>query len=875
MDTILSKNRKFIEKYSMAINSKRVSNSLCFRRSFTLFLQSIILASFCMAQNFTQIDTGIVVNDGGHSIGSSWSDADNDGDLDLYVTNGILNGFESNFYYENLGNGHFLKLDENIIVQDSVFSESSSWGDYDNDGKVDLFLANSFWGAGSAYDFIFQNNGNHNFDQIVEGGIVNTQANSRSCAWGDYDNDGFIDLFIANESGPNFLYKNDRNGNLVSVRAGELTSENHESAGCAWADYDLDGDIDLFVANMGNQNNDFYRNEGEGKFTKLMTVEIVNDGGNSIGCSWGDYDNDGYPDLFVANFNNNNNFLYRNNMNGTFTKIIQGDIVNDSGNSFGSSWGDYNNDGFLDLFVANLDNQNNFLYNNNGDGTFIKISTGDVVNSGGSSEGTTWADYDNDGDLDLFVVNFEGENNFLFNNDGNENHWINITFNGIRSNRSAIGTKVSIKTGDGWQYREISGQTGYQSQNSLNVEFGLGSATILDTIIVSWPSGIHQILTDISVDQFLEVEESLPDHDLLLFPTESIPDEGASYANMTPEVLLLNGGKETVTQIMVHCNIESSSELIFMDSVMVDSLSTLIEKPILFESFQISSPEVYQIIYYIDYDLDENRQNDTVFHHLEISESLDGFEKGLNNWDIHGDWDVGLPAFSGENSLDNSPDGNYKNNSDQWAKYHFSFDLSQIQAAHLSFWTGYVIESGKDSGFVEVSHDGGVNWQQIGSSYTGTSSNWEQKFVNLANVAGEGMDNVQIRFHFKSDSTITKAGWWIDDVILSPEDPPVGINRNDHLQAKQIKLLDNFPNPFNTETSIQYFIPEQMDVSISIYNLKGNEIYTLGQETRSSGNHSITWNGQNKSGIPVSSGIYLYRVRIGGYQKIKKMTLLK
>jgi parallel beta-helix repeat protein len=160
-------------------------------------------------------------------------------------------------------------------------------------------------------------------------------------------------------------------------------------------------------------------------FTRITEGDIVNDGGNSLGTAWGDYDNDGYLDLFVTNgrlISEENNFLYRNNGDGTFIKITTGDIVNDVGNSSGAAWGDYNNDGYLDLFVANgwwIAEQDNFLYRNNSDGTFTKIITGDIVNDEGPSWGSSWGDYDNDGDLDLFVANgfwsFEHEN-FLYRN---------------------------------------------------------------------------------------------------------------------------------------------------------------------------------------------------------------------------------------------------------------------------------------------------------------------------------------------------------------------------------------------------------------------------------------------------------------------------
>jgi hypothetical protein len=199
---------------------------------------------------------------------------------------------------------------------------------------------------------------------------------------------------------------------FTRITTGAIVNDGGRSFGSSWGDYDNDGDLDLFVANE-LQNNFLYQNNGDGTFIKITSGAIVNDGGRSVSSSWGDYDNDGDLDLFVANYlASENNFLYQNNGDGTFTKITTGAIVTDGGRSYGSIWGDYDNDGDLDLFVTNYWGDNNFLYQNNGDGSFTKITSGAIVNDGGYSYGSSWGDYDNDGDLDLFVANIV-ENNYI------------------------------------------------------------------------------------------------------------------------------------------------------------------------------------------------------------------------------------------------------------------------------------------------------------------------------------------------------------------------------------------------------------------------------------------------------------------------------
>jgi len=253
----------------------------------------------------------------------------------------------------------------------------------------------------------------YQFTTYEGGSIVEDGGRSFGSAWADYDQDGDMDAFISNMSNQdNFLYQNNGDGSFTKITEGEIVNDGGASMGASWGDYNNDGYPDLFVANTVNQPNFLYRNNGDGTFTKITEGEIVTETSNSSGGSWGDFDNDGYLDLFVAN--NGVNFLYHNNGDETFSRITEGEIVTDTFNSFGGNWADVDNDGDLDLFVAN--NGNNALYLNQGDGTFIPLADDPVVQDGASSKNGSWGDYDNDGDLDLFVTN--ATDNALYTNNG-------------------------------------------------------------------------------------------------------------------------------------------------------------------------------------------------------------------------------------------------------------------------------------------------------------------------------------------------------------------------------------------------------------------------------------------------------------------------
>ena len=359
------------------------------------------------------------------------------------------------------------------------------------------------------------------FTRILEVEIAQDTGPSIGCAWGDYDNDGYPDLVVADAFGAfNRLYHNNGDGTMSPISHGPAVISGGNSHGCAWSDYDGDGDVDLFVVGGNGQNDQQFLNNGDGSFTRVTTGHLVNSGGEGAGISCADYDNDGDFDLLVTGWGLNGNRLYRND--GAVELTFVGGLEAVSAYSQNAAWGDYDNDGYLDLFIANY-SQDNFLYHNNGDGAFVRVTEGALVHDGGRSSGSAWADYDNDGDLDLFVANgvdFGGgtpppEPGFLYRNDGGTNHWLILRLVGVASNRSAIGAKLRVlATIHGktfWQSREVSGGAGYLSQDDLRVHFGLGDAESVETVFIEWPSGVTQVLKNVSANQHRDVmEEPVP-----------------------------------------------------------------------------------------------------------------------------------------------------------------------------------------------------------------------------------------------------------------------------------------------------------------------------------------------------------------------------
>ena len=474
----------------------------------------IIPPFMLLAQQFTKIESGPAVSDGGDSRSINWVDYDNDGDLDLFITNGPAAG-QNNYFYENNGNGTFTKIEDLVITQDKAPSDGSTWGDFNNDGHPDLFVANWY----GKNNLLYLNNGDKTFSSLNDTASA-SGGHSESASWADVNNDAFIDLYVANSDGDlkNFVYINSTKEKFSRQSGFNIADDVGTSRHMDWADYDNDGDLDLFVPNENNEKNFLYQNNGDGTFSKITDGDIVNNRSSSFGSSWGDYDNDGDLDLFVANWSNQNNYLYKNNGDATFTRITEGIIVNDKGYSIGTAWADVDNDGDQDLFVANAFSPsatNNFLYINNGDGTFAK-DTSLVSKENGWSYGASFGDYNRDGYLDLAVAKCfnANEDNALYLNNGGNNNWLTLKLSGTVSNRSAIGATAHVKAkiieNDVWQMRQVSSQNGYCGQN-LELHFGLADAAQADSIIIKWPSGNQDVLTGVAANQVLVIEETIPE----------------------------------------------------------------------------------------------------------------------------------------------------------------------------------------------------------------------------------------------------------------------------------------------------------------------------------------------------------------------------
>ncbi len=463
---------------------------------------------------FTDVGQSAGVADPGWGRGVAFGDYDNDGDLDIYLTNGRHRSTDR--LYRNNGDGTFTDVGQSAGVADPGWGRGIAFGDCDNDGDLDIYLVNM------GENRLYRNNGDGTFtDVAASAGVDDNTASAEMhdsgvggvIAFGDYDQDGDLDIYLAPE-GMNRLYRNNGDGSFIDVGQSAGVADTGDGNGVAFGDYDNDGDLDIYLANNRGGPNRLYRNNGDGSFIDVGQSAGVADTGWGQGIAFGDYDNDGDLDIYLANTSGGPNRLYRNNRDGTFTDVAAMVGVADTGNGNGVAFGDYDNDGDLDIYLVNAGLQPNRLYRNNGDGSFTDVGQSVGVADTGGGNGVAFGDYDNDGDLDIYVVNggyFQLSNNRLYQNNQNDPNFLFVRpldAQGRFNRHGAVVRVFEAGTGALVGMRTIDSGSSMASQNAYDAHFGLPSTGTYD-IEVTFPGGIVQTLTDVPANQRLTVTEGM------------------------------------------------------------------------------------------------------------------------------------------------------------------------------------------------------------------------------------------------------------------------------------------------------------------------------------------------------------------------------
>jgi hypothetical protein len=456
---------------------------------------------------FSNITAAAGLTRKGWGMGIAVADFDNDGKLDLYVT-----GFGGSALYRGLGGCKFEDVTDKAGVAGSGFMTGAAWGDYDRDGHVDLFVSRYVhldvdklpefgsnekfcrfkgvlvqcgpWGMQGEGDLLFHNRGDGTFEEVSHKAGVDDpkQRYGLQCVWADYDNDGWIDLYLANDAGPNFLYRNKHDGTFeeVGLLTGVALSEDGQelgSMGVDIEDFDHDGRLDIYVTNFTDQPNNLYRNiSGQGRqaFTDVGWASKTGQPSYPY-VKWGtgliDFDNDGWQDIFVVN-----GHVYPQ----------------------------------VDAIVGGAKYREPMqMFRNLANGTFedVSISSGVWQLRAASRRGAAFGDIDNDGNIDMVILNVGEPPTLLLNRTHNSNHRVFLKLVGTKSNRAAVGARVTVTAGKLVSMKEVKAGSSYLSQNDLRLHFGLGAEKSMATVEVRWPNGDVETLQNLAADAVYTVVE--------------------------------------------------------------------------------------------------------------------------------------------------------------------------------------------------------------------------------------------------------------------------------------------------------------------------------------------------------------------------------
>ena len=503
--------------------------------------------------------------------GAAFFDYDDDGDMDLLLVNGSTfekfkqGGGPMVALYSNDGKGKFSDVTGQSGLTKKGWGMGVCVADYDNSGFQDIYV--------TAYgpNILFRNKGDGTFADATEPAGVGDSHWSTTCAFGDYNRDGYVDLYVANyvafdeettpgrgtsslcqyrgmdvfcgprglPGEPDVLYRNNGDGTFKDVtHSAKIDDPGYYGFGVIFSDVNNDEWPDIYVANDSTPNF-LFRNNTDGTFSEVgleAGVALSEEGRPQagMGVDVGDYNNDGYFDIFVTNFSEDTNTLYQNNGDETFNVVTSAAGLGRSSLPY-LGWGtglvDLDNDGYLDIFIANghiypkIDQfafgstflERNQLYQNQGNGRFLELTEELEVGllTRKSSRGAAFGDYDNDGDVDILLTNLDDRPSLLRNEGGNRNHWVTLRLVGRvvgrlvgrKSNRDAIGARITAEIGDRTQTTEVRSGGSYLSHNDSRVHFGLGQETHVKRLEIRWPSGLVENFRDIQGDQFLQVTE--------------------------------------------------------------------------------------------------------------------------------------------------------------------------------------------------------------------------------------------------------------------------------------------------------------------------------------------------------------------------------
>lgn len=866
-----------------------------------------------------------------HGLGANWLDYDNDGWPDLFFPDGSGPAH----LYHNDG-GTFSNADDLIPTLPDVEMTGSVFADYDNDGDQDIYItvgSADLLTADAPGNLLLKNlwveNGNALstplFEEVAAAAGVDNLApvpfgtgggyQSFTAGWFDYDRDGCVDLFVGTmvweqggtDTEANTLYKNNCDGTFTDA----TVSSGMNPGNSDWLRPTLaffggllnpgDLDPDMYIVNVHDaapfyEDQIFFGN-GDGTFTEVTSTMpgIGDDSGSGMGIDVADVDNDGDWDIYVTDLENPNNepdgegnMFYLGNPDGTWNDDTAEEAGLLSTLSWGATFMDLDHDGYEDLYVGNHTDPSSTpsLFHNNHDGTFTDVTSSSGITSKGAGRGTAFADFDRDGDLDFIKVRINKNVQLWENVSANQGNWLQIDLNAMVSNRSAIGTLIEVSAGGLNMMRQVNGGNSAHSQNELVVHFGVGDATNIDAITVSWPSGQVSTLTDVGVNQMITVEEggnappvasfSFVENDLTVDFDGSASSDDSAVVSWDWDFGNGNTGSgSTISHTYAAEGVYEVTLTVTDDEGATGSSTQTVTLG--------NAPPTAAFTFVTN----------------ELMVDFDGSSSSDDVSVVSWDWDFGdgNTATGSTASHTYAAAGTYAVlltvTDDEGATGSTSQDVTVSEAGTASTMyvesiTTVTVKTGGAQGHVEatvtVLDDLGapVEGATVSGTFSDDASGSDTQVTDANGIAVLSSDNITAR--------PSNIGICVDDVTHASltYDPAANTDpgfactgaapsersgTRDRLALglpDKFALHANYPNPFNPTTQISFDLPESVEVQLAVYDLMGRRVATLVQGVVAAGRHEATWDATG-----MASGIYLYRFSAGSFESLGRMVLMK
>ena len=906
-------------------------------------ISAILYTGLVFGQVFDNVGSYSNTNVECNTHGSGFFDYDNDGWDDIFVVHNTSEGDFQNLPHtllRNLANGTFVNTTQAAGVQgylppdyQNPSSQGLAAGDYNNDGFIDLCI-----GMGNPYyqAAIYRNNQNGTFTDmsfytIPDQGTVH----GRCLTFLDYDNDGRLDLLLLRDAVGNdpsaaifTLYRNTPGGFLnVTAQTGlAIASDNSDLYGFATADFDNDGDLDIYVPRL-YANSLFLRNDG-GYFQEVSAAVGLPNTSGYLGAVFLDYNNDGFFDLFLKRQGTGPELL-RNNGNGTFTNVSSqsgviyfntGTLPNDCGFGGGLATADFDNNGSIDILLINRKGNLIHLFKNMGDGTFTEIAeTAQLRDLNDWYWSTPVGDFNHDGYMDIYMARSGSSagSAALYKNRGGSNKWLQLKLTGLaplpgRSNTSAIGTRIEAHAGGKIQTRQVQGGDGYKV-NTFNVHFGMGQETIADSIVIHWPSRIRQTLLAVPVNQTVGITEqdtTIYMGSLYIAGTVTHLKQGNGikqvYMSMTGDesrnvmnnydgsykFIPINAGNKKLTVKPSKTRGEDIEEGVITayDAALV--LRTIAGLEILSDTQKTASE--------IDLDGSVNALDAALIARYAVGIQNDGRSK-VGTWRFIPD----SLAYTSVLKVYNHEDFSgfvLGDVSENWgnpgspgkvltAYINTETVITVLQSETVDVPVSIVANSKLLAADLWLVYDP-ARLDLTDVLQTGLTGGFQLIFnetgpgnVRIALYGAEPLlksgSILNVRFKRKDTGTSPTSIIWervaFNDHPVHIAETVLVFSGQDRSSEKPgaFSLKWNYPNPFNPGTTISYELDRPGNITLVIYDLQGRTIRILSQGRQGDGMHSAQWDGKDDRGSEVSTGIYFCRLELGDRSAVLKLLKAK